>query len=119
VDSEFTAILTAAATEAESHVGEQFIGPDGKTYIGTFKAADAFDLAAAGLQMESNGFPDKTIMALTCSKTQFTVPPYSWRRSSTKLVRQSSPIQKFTVASVTADDPLFFGFVLTHNQPAA
>jgi hypothetical protein len=116
VDAEFSAILTGAATEAESHVGELFLAPDGHTYTGTFKAANAFDLAAAGLEMEPNGFPDRTVMALTMTRVQLANPPLSWRRAKNPLVRLSSPQQHCLVASVTADDPLFYGLILIHHQ---
>lgn len=116
MDSEFQSILTPAATEAEGHVGESFTGPDGAIYIGTFRGAEAFELAAAGLGMDANGYPNKTTLAMTSSKAQYTAPPWSWRQNKTPLIR-SNPFQKCTVAAMTDDDPLFYFFILLHHQP--
>ena len=119
MNAELTSILTSAASLGQSIVGESFIGCDGVTYTGTFRAPNAFDLAAAGLEMQANGFPDKTIVALTATRSQFATPPLSWRRSKVPVVRLSSPAQSGAVASVGTDDPLFYMFILIVHQPLA
>lgn len=110
--------LAQASQEAESgRSGESFKGPDGKTYTGTFAALDAFSAAAQGLEMAPNGYPDRTIIMFLCTRSQFGQPPLSWRSKS--VVRtQITPVQTLVIASVTADDPLYFGFVATASQPA-
>lgn len=117
MDAELTAILGTAAAEAAGRLGEVFTGPDSKPYTGVFQAADAFAIAAAGLQMEAAGFPDRTVISMTAARGQFTQPPLAWRGK--QLVRTAAPpAQTLLVASMTTDDPLFFGFILINFQPA-
>ena len=107
--------LTGASQTVESsRSGENFTGPDGNTYQGTFYAPDAFVLASQGLDMAPNGFPDKTVISFTCTRAQFAaVPggiPSAWKGK--KIIRTAiAPVQTVTIAHMTTDDPLYFGFV--------
>jgi len=114
--SDFEAILSSAAAEAQSTLGEAFIGPDGKSYTGVFRSASAFELAAIGQEMSGHGFNDKTAMVVAATRTQFTTAPYNWRRK--KLFR-TSPRQECNIVSVNADDRFWYVFPVTFNQPNA
>lgn len=101
---------TSSATEAN------FVGPDGNEYIFVFRAADAFEQQAAGMEMQAHGFPDKSLIIATATRAQFSAAPLGWRRMrGTRLV--PSPAHEVFIMSVATDDPLFYVFNMVAHQP--
>lgn len=121
----FTEIVAAAA-EAQSVLGQltgspapdrpNFTGPDGRAYLGVFRAANAFEAARLGSEMQAHGFTDAAVLVLTATRTQFTTPPLAWRR---QYLQRTSPAARCLIHSVAVDDPLHFIFVLSTRQGAA
>lgn len=117
--------LQAAATKAQSVVAQMsgmdptaagnFIGPDGQPYTMTFRPADAFEAEAASREMTLHGYTDRSVVMATATRTQFIDAPLNWRRK-TGARQIPAPQQECLIASVSVDDPLFFGFVLLFRQ---
>jgi hypothetical protein len=114
-----SSIISDAATEAQGYLVQiqgmastaagNFVGPDGKTYTMVFRAADAFEQQAAGMEMQSHGFGDKSLVIATATRTQFSVAPLGWRRlSGTRLI--PAPACPVTIISVATDDPNHYVF---------
>jgi hypothetical protein len=108
-------LLKSAATEAQSLLAQmQGMEPasagnvlkDGAYYTCTPRAANAFELAAAGQEMGSHGFNDKSMLILSFTRDQFTGAPLNWRRGKLTLLQPAA--QECTVVSVNTDDPLFY-----------
>lgn len=117
--------ITSAAAEAQGILAEiggmasgaagNFTGPDGKPYTMVFRAADAFETEAAGLQMASHGYNDQTVVVATATRDQFAAVPIDWRaRHGTRLV--PSPAQDVTISTVATDDPYLFVFTMILKQ---
>ena len=122
-----TSEITAAATEASGYLaqlggmaataGGNFIGPNGLKYTMVFRAADAFESQAAGLEMQAHGFGGKSLVIATATRAQFSVAPLGWRqRKGTRLV--PAPEASVTILSVATDDPNFYVFNCVLQQPA-
>ncbi len=114
--SELDSILTTAAAEAQAVLGESLTGPDGRPYTGVFRSASAFEQAAAGQEMQSHGYGDKTLMVVAITRAQFGAPPYDWRRK--KLFRGSTPPQEFSILTLNTDDRFWYIFPIVFRQPA-
>jgi hypothetical protein len=118
--------LRAASIEANGILAQvggaasgaaNLIGPDGRRYTGVFRSASAFEVAAAGSEMETHGYKDGEVMILTIPQAQFAFIPRNWRRQN---LTRISPAQNCRVASITITDSLLYGFVLFYRQgPAA
>lgn len=93
-----------------------FIGPDGRQYIGVFRAANAFESAAAGSEMESHGFKDAAVMILTATRDQFVNVPRAWRR---QYMNRLAPPQRYLISSISDTDSLLYAFVLIYRQGKA
>ena len=119
--------LSDAASEAQGYLAElqgsapgedNFVGPDGKLYILVFRAADAFESQAAGMEMQSHGYGNKSLIIATATRSQFTVAPIGWRGlKGTRLT--PAPSQEVTILSVATDDPLHYVINLIGRQPIA
>lgn len=119
--------ITSAATEAAGYLaqlggmsaaaGGNFIGPNGQKYTMVFRAADAFETQAAGLEMQAHGFGGKSLVIATATRDQFPVAPLGWRqRKGTRLIPE--PAATVTILSVATDDPTFYVFNCVLQQPA-
>lgn len=124
--SEFSDVVSALAAEAEATLGSlmtsgtstpgKMVGPDGETYSIIPRAANAFEIAAAGLEMQSHGYSDKTLMVFEMTKAQHPEEPFSWRRQ--KVTQLTNPPKECTIVSLNTDDPFFYIFVVSYRQPA-
>lgn len=118
-------LMRLAATEAEGILAQlggaepgvdTFIGPDGRSYSGVFRAASVFESQAVGSEMESHGFKDAEVMVVSATRTQFNAPPLGWRR---QYLNRLKPAQKCLVASISVSDSLLYAFVLIYRQGSA
>lgn len=117
--------IADAATEASGYLAElggmqstaagNFVGPDGQRYTVVFRAADAFETQALGMEMQSHGFGDKSLVIATATRAQFATAPLGWRRmKGTRLV--PAPAAEVTILSVATDDPYFYVFPCVVRQ---
>jgi hypothetical protein len=117
--------ITSAATEAQSTLAEiagmasdaagNFVGPDGAHYTMVFRAADAFESAAAAREMSLHGYQDRSVLVGVATRAQFSAAPLDWRRKhGTRLL--PVPAREALIASVADDDPVFYVFVLLLRQ---
>ena len=118
--------MTAAALEAQGELAQitgmaegaagNFVGPDGRTYTMVFAAVDALAAQAAGMDMQSHGFGDKSFVIATATRDQFSAPPLGWRRAhGSRLV--PSPAADCLILSVGLDDPFLYTFAMALRQP--
>jgi hypothetical protein len=107
----------AVATGMSGTAAGNFLGPDGRAYTMTFRAADAFEVQSMSREMTLHGYDDRSVIIATATRAQFTAPPLAWRRQKcTRTV--PDPSTECLVASVATDDPVFYSFVLLLRQPA-
>lgn len=118
--------IAAAAAECQTILAKvggmdddaagNFVGPDGRTYTLVFRAADAFETQAAGLEMQQHGHGAQSIVIATGTRDQFDAAPLGWRRQKgTMLV----PFRRDALISTIAiDDPYHYTFVMIVRQEA-
>ena len=104
MNAELSAELRAAASEAESILGETFLY-NGQRYTGVFGAANISDVLNA-----SGGYTRKAMVQLTATRSQFDSNP-----SPKQGITRISPRIDYLVDAIDTHDPLHFTFMLVKN----
>lgn len=108
----------AVAQGMAADAAGNFLGPDGQTYTMTFRAADAFESAAASREMTMHGYEDRSVAIATATRAQFAAAPLDWRRKhGTRLI--PAPSADALISSISTDDPHHYAFTMLLRYPVA
>jgi hypothetical protein len=121
------ALMQSAATSAQRTLAQlggaaagamNVLGPDGVKYLGVFRAANAFESAAVGAEMQAHGFTDAEVVILSMTRSQFSTVPLAWRRQQLSRL-DLSPAVVYRIHSVGTADSLHYSFTLLSRQGKA